>query len=322
MLLFVIYFLTKGALAPFREGIYEYAFGYAASVPLKELLPRFLLSLKEITAIDPVTWAAGIAGTLLFFLKKDRSGKISYFAFLAGGAAAVAMPRFFYGHYYLTFVPFLTLGAGLGAGRFDGKQSRSAAGLVFLAVVMAAAGTQARYLRMPAADLLQELYGWNPFYQSVALGSYLKAGAGRDGTAYIIGSEGQLLDYSGLSSPGRIFYFYPLMLPSTLRDTFRAETLAAIERTPPDYLVFVDATTSNFIHGTSDRYFLSRLFRLFSDYELVAISPFGSSSVLEGPALSGNLQLPDAHGAMLVFRRPDLRAPAAGMRFAKVMASL
>jgi hypothetical protein len=320
ILLFAAYFLAKGAIGPFWEGLYKYNVGYAATVSWMEMFPMFLSSMKEIMAVDPVTWAAGIAGILLFFLRKEFPAKLPYFAFLAGGAAAVALPRYFYGHYYLVLIPFLIIGAGFGAGQFMGEKSRFAAGLVFLAVVLAAAGTQVKYFRMSSAALLQNQYGANPFYQSVGLAEYLKTGTRRDGMVYIIGSEAQVLDYSGLRSPGRIFYFYPLMIPSALRAAFRAETLSAIQRTPPEYVVFVNARTSHFIAALFDRDFLSRLFRLFSDYQLVALSPFGSSAVLEAAALSANLQLLNSPGAMLVFRRTDRRAAGYSLSFGKLFA--
>lgn len=319
ILLFAAYFLIKGAFVPFWDGFYEYNAGYIEGFTLKEVSGLFLSSMKGILTIDPIPWAAGLAGLLLFIFKKGMPGKGPFLLFLAGGAAAVAMPRYFYSHYYLAFVPFLVIGAGLGAGLFTGKKTRVAAGLVLFAAVLAAAGMQTKYFRMPAAALLMDQYGGNPFYQSVALADYLKAGAGSDDTVYIIGSEPQLLDYSGLRSPGRFFYFYPLMTRSAHLDAFRAETLASLEREKPEYLVFVNAETSTLIRTLFDRAFLSRLFRFFSDYELIAVSPFGSSSVLEGAAIFGNLKTLNSIGSMLVFRRPGPRSPVTGVSFAKLL---
>ena len=108
------------------------------------------------------------------------------------------------------------------------------------------------------------------------------------------------------------------MTRSSLRDSYRAEELAALEHAMPEYLIFVNAETSHLISSLFDRVFLSRLFGLFSGYELVAVSPFGSSTVLEDAALAGNLQIMNATGSMLVFRRPGASAPATGINFGRL----
>ncbi len=51
---------------------------------------------------------------------------------------------------------------------------------------------------------------WIHVYQSVGLGEYLKTHSGSEATAFVIGSEPQILFYSGLISPTRFFYYYPL----------------------------------------------------------------------------------------------------------------
>jgi hypothetical protein len=319
ILLFALYFRAKGAYIPFWEGFYKYNAGYVEGFTLKELSGLFASSMKVKLAADPVPWAAGLAGFALFFSRKGLPGKLPHFLFLAAGVAAVAMPCYFYSHYFLVFMPFLVIGAGLGAGLFTEKRTRLAAELSLSVAVLAAAGTQVKYFRMPAAALLADQYANNPFYQSVSLAAYLKAGAGRDGTVYIIGSEAQLLDYSGLRSPGRFFYFYPLMSTSSLRESFRAETLSALERGMPEYAVFVNGVTSTLIKPPLDRVFLPRLFRLFADYELVALSPPGSSSVTEGAAIFRNLTALTSPVAMLVFRKPGRRPLVTGVTFAQLL---
>jgi hypothetical protein len=313
-------FLAAGAFDPFIEAVWRYNAGYVSAVSPAGMLKFFLSTMSRILKADPVTWAAGLAGIPVFLLAKRAPRKGLHLGLLAGGAAAVVLGKYFYGHYFLMFVPFLAVGAGLGAGRLGERLGAAAAAVPLLVAIAASGAWQSEYFRMPPAQLLAGLHGSNPFYQSVALGNYLRERATPDGRLFVIGSEAQLLTYSGMRAPGRIFYFYPLTVPTALRSAFRSETLSALGWTPPEYLVYSNTHASHLLDPVFDRQFLSILARVFSDYELVAVSPFGSDAVVQDPAGVADRALWNRPGTLMVFRRPGSGPPVSGILFGKILA--
>lgn len=306
-LLFMLYFAYKGAFYDFLTGYFTYNFSYIAGPTLEASLMRFLRAMRHIVEIDPFTWCAGVAGIFLFlFLSSNkRHYKWVFLSGAIGAALSVSMGKYFYTHYFIFFIPFLAIGAGLGVAHLLNGTKKTTVLALSAVVFVVNVGINVKYFKMSAKEVLRVSYGEDmPFYQSVALGDYLRKHAGPNGTAYIIGSEPQILFYSGLKSPTRFFYFYPLIMQAQFTSSFRAETLADLRGDMPDYLIFVNNYTSHFIN-TNKSPFLMELFQLFSRYRLVAISNAMFDEVISDGYSLRRMELITNHYTIHIFTQAE-----------------
>jgi 4-amino-4-deoxy-L-arabinose transferase-like glycosyltransferase len=284
VLLCTTYFYAHGALEAFWTGFLRYNAGYIGGPTMPQAVEFFMHSSTLILRGDPLPWLAGLGGIGLFLTTSARTRhKWLVVSLLAGAGISVALGRYFYRHYFIILIPFVSIGIGLGIARASTGRWKVAALTAASIALAGEAGMQARYCAMSSDSILQTTYGNQPFAQSVVIARYLRQqGACR--TAYIIGSEPQILFYAGLRSPTRFFYFYPLILETPLRDAFRKEALGELRRAMPDVLIYVNNPVSHYIPAQANDPFLLSLFRLFSGYRLVGLSVFGQNSILTDEA--------------------------------------
>ena len=305
ILICVTYFAARGGLSAFWEGFYSYNAGYMTGPSIQASYQMLARSITHIFRIDPVTWLAGFAGIIIFVLATSRSyHRWFYLAALSGASASVAMGKYFYLHYFIFMVPFLAIGAALGVGQLLKWRCKGVVIVCSLAILAVSVVSNARYFRMPAREILEISYNARmPFCQSLSLGNWLRAQAGMNGTVFIIGSEPQILFYAGITFPSRFFYFYPVMTPTQSIMFFRNELFNDLQRAMPDYLVFVNNPSSHLIRSPKGSIFIMNMFRLFSRYELVAVSSYWADQVLTDNRSLQNMGLIKNPNSMLVFRR-------------------
>jgi hypothetical protein len=302
-ILFIVYFSAKSALDAFWTGFLTYNFSYIAGPTIGQSFSFFLRQMGKILSTDPITWIAGSAGILLFLaLSQKKYSRWLFVSALAGAGTSVAMGKYYYGHYFIVFIPFLAIGIGLGLAQMSSRRMKTTGIVLSLVVLACTAGLNSRYFGMSSDQMLASCYGNLPFSQSVAISDYLKK-QGAGSSVYIIGSEPQILFYAGLKTPTRFFYFYPLIYPSTLREAFRAEVIDDLRNNMPDILIYVNHPTSHYISPSPNDRFLVDLFRLFSQYRLVALSVFGQDEVLVDESSLNNKALLTRIGALHVYKR-------------------
>lgn len=313
---FAAYFAAKGGLAAFWNDSFSYNFNYIAVLSWRQSLPILVNAINHILYLDPFTLIAGIVGGGVFLAGRARnSHKLYFLAGFVGTGFATAMGKYFYGHYFVFLLLFLSAGAGLGlASLMNGRLSKvSVAGAML--ILLASGFVLTPFFVMPAKNLLHICYGFSPFHQSVTLGQYLKKTSLPNATAYIIGSEPQILFYGGLTSPTRVFYFYPLMTQSRHLSKLRDETLAELQRCPPDYLITVNNHSSHFINSLQGNLFLIRLFHFFAPYRLTALSTYDHSGVITGLNELCDDKLLNNASSILVFKRPSGIVSPTGITF-------
>lgn len=301
ILAFILYFAYRGGLDDLWEASFTYNFSFVSGSPFQHTLFRFAVAIKDAINADPITWLAGLAG-ISFFLafSREKDHKRFFLFILIGAAVCVPMGRFFIQHYFIFFIPFLVIGAGLGVGQLlkSGMKSMIIMPLVIV-IFMISVFTNVKYYRMTERDFLQNTYGYAPFYQSTILGKHLRLPSGKDATVFIIGSEAEILFYSGLSSPVRFFDFYPLMVETKFRTLFRDEALYTVSDNMPDYLILVNERTSHFISGKDP--FIMSLMQLFSQYKLAAFIDDVSDEVIDYRPGMDVERLTSGDGNILVF---------------------
>jgi len=301
---FTLYFTANGAFHEFWEGFFVYNSSYVGEVPWAVASKRFLSRTAQIVESDPFLWSAATGGILLFLVSERRSFRRWFLtASLVGSFAATALGRYFYPHYYVVLLPFLAAAIGVGMSAPRKEVGRGLTHTLGTALFLASLVFQARFFTLPNDILLENLYGTNPFFQSTAVGGFLRSRATPDSTVFIVGSEAQILFYSGLRASSRIFYCYPLVTDSPLRRPFRGEVLESLESRPPRFVLLVNSVTSHMIVSARDEPYIRAIRALLSGYRSIGFSPFGSREVLCDPvAVRKGLQS-NAPGSIMVYER-------------------
>lgn len=280
LFLFILYFILKEGYSDFLACAFGYNLGYFSDPSIRDM-NRLVSVMPRIFRSDYITWTVGPAGIIVFVALAKKSYYIKFFlSLLAGALLSVATGKAFYPHYFLFLIPFMAMGLGLGAAQLLDRNFKKACYILVLTVLLVSVIVSIKYLRMSPEDIFEMSYGGvMPFHQSISISNYLKSQTNKDSTVYIIGSEPQILFYSGLKSPGRFFYFYPLMVQTKYKDTYREEAIITLRNNMPDYLILVNNPTSHLISNPDP--FLIALSRLFfSKYELLAISNPKSDKII------------------------------------------
>ncbi len=318
--LFALYFAAKGGFAAFWRDAFSYNFGYVAVLSWRQSMPILDIAMKGILHLDPFTWIAGLVGGAVFLAGRARIAQKCYLlAGTVGAAFATMAGKYYFGHYFIFLLPFLSAAAGLGlASVMESWLSRVS--VIGAALVVLASGfVLTPFLTMPHRNLLHLCYGITPFFQSVELAHHLKSTSPPHSTAYIIGAEPQILFYSGFTSPTRTFYAYPLVMPTRYLSRLREEVFADLERHPPDYVIIVNRFSPFAANSPQGYEFLSRLFGFFAPYRLTAVSAYDPSRlIIDGNELHDRGLLMHV-GSLLVFKRPSGAATTGSITFGGLM---
>ncbi len=256
--LMCLHMWLKGALADMFYWAVTFSGQYATRIPWTGENGQlggqdyFMFALKAATKNYLYFWLiAGLGLVLSFFVKNEKNNwykkigllLIAIFSFLT------ITPSFsFYGHYWLMLVPALALcfGAAFYA-VFKLSHSNNMVAWVmaitpaFLLIINIT--TLNKYYFTARKDIPKVVagtYGGNPFNEAYEMGKYIKARAKPNDQLILIGSEPQLLIYTGLKSATRHAYFSYLMQDSTMLNikTWQQEFEQDIINKKPRFIVF------------------------------------------------------------------------------------
>ena len=97
------------------------------------------------------------------------------------------------------------------------------------------------------------MYRLNPFPESIKIAEYIKAHTNKDDRIAVIGSEPQIYFYAGRKSATGYLYTYGLMEAHSYASKMQLEFIKEIETSRPQYMVFVNVTTSWLPEPDSDQ---------------------------------------------------------------------
>jgi hypothetical protein len=113
------------------------------------------------------------------------------------------------------------------------------------------------------SQVSREIYGRNPFPESVEIARYIRERTQPGERAAVIGSEPQIYFYSGRRSATGSIYTYPRMELQPYASAMQRQMIREIEAADPRYLVFVSATRSWLVRPGSDQ----TIFGWFEPYQ-------------------------------------------------------
>ena len=244
---------SAGVFDRFSFWVFSYAREYVTAQPLAEGGLALKTAGIRMVVDAPGVWLLAALGLVALLRWKDQKAVLVLIAFLAASVAA-ACPGFYFRHHY--FIPLLAAAALLvgTAIQFVASVVAAKAGRVTATALAACvfAGAAAHALVHQRAMLFQsspqqvsrQLYGANPFPESIEIARYIRETSSPSARIAVIGSEPQIYFYSGRRSATGHIYTYGLMEPQPFAETMQREMIAEIEGANPEFLVFVGIAAS------------------------------------------------------------------------------
>jgi 4-amino-4-deoxy-L-arabinose transferase-like glycosyltransferase len=168
-------------------------------------------------------------------------------AWLVASALGISVGGYFRGHYYVQAIPPLAVLGGRGATLVARRQPRPQVFAIALALAAGAWGIIVApwyYIYGTPEQKIDRIYGGCPFAESIPVAAYLRQHSVLQDTAFVFGSEPQILYYAARRSASRYIFAYPLMTPFPDTRERQREVIEELTSRPPRFLVYVHSEGS------------------------------------------------------------------------------
>jgi hypothetical protein len=240
----------------------SYAAQYASQVPLNQGAERFFDAFNDVAA--PAVWLwllAGVGLTALFWDRKSRCNSFFTLAFLLFSFLALCPGLLFRQHYFILLLPAVSMLVGVGVSATRRALSiHSTTWLVpaipiaaFLLALFASIYQQRAFLfELDPTAVCRTVYGSNPFPEAIPIADYISQHSSPNARIAVLGSEPEIYFYAHRHSATGFIYTYGLMEDQKYASDMQRQMIDEIEKTQPDYLVFVRVPVSWLVHPHSD----------------------------------------------------------------------
>jgi hypothetical protein len=278
-----LWFSFKGAFYSYWAGLYVYNQSYSSLNNIWNALGNFLGSLQFILYLDAGSWIAGCLGLMALGLSQAGAyHKWLILAPLAGSLISVSLGGFYFPHYFLMVIPYSAMAAGVGGSAFGVRGANHIGKWLLAMLLIVGVINNLRFSAKSSDEKFRIVYGSDLFSRSLTVGRFLRSQSNKNEKVFVSGSEAQILFYSSLSGSSRFYYYYPLTMPSSLRDEFRTELISSIAGNPADYLIRVNNPSSLFNTSFAPDKFDDYMESIYSSYRPIGISLEGSSKISTG----------------------------------------
>lgn len=232
----------------------QYAREYASLLPIRTAPHQFANGFQPVFDSSVLVWLFGAAGLVLILARRHLGDwKATGGALFLAGLLATCPGFYFRGHYFLVVMPgmallnaelFLALGSKL-------KILRHPAWAIALPICLFCfpmgnllARNYEFWFDASVPTATRQLYGSNPFAESVEIARYLKQNTKPSDTIAVLGSEPEIYFLAQRHSASGYIYTYAFTEPQPLAARMRHEFISEIEAARPAYVVFVNLSTS------------------------------------------------------------------------------
>jgi len=236
-----------GVFERFWFWTFDYAKHYVSLVPLQYAILNFINEFFPILSSAICLWTlAGIGFFCLFRVSRFRKKSLFVIVFLIFSFLSVCIGFYFRPHYFILFLPAVSLLIGVGAvsvceicTRYKFSLLAESMPLIFTFVVLFfTLYQQWDYFFISApTDISRNFYGGNPFVESLEIASFIELNSQKGDTIAILGSEPQIYFYSKRLSASSYVYVYPLMEPHPYASKMQEEMISQIEQANPKFLI-------------------------------------------------------------------------------------
>ena len=170
--------------------------------------------------------------------------------FLLCSLASVSVGFYFREHYFIQLLPALALLTGIAVSRglhllrhdttIELFLALAILGLYAIAVGAALIGNGPVWLGMTPAEAMRTVCGTTLFAEAARAADYIRKNSPPDARIAVLGSEPEIYFYARRRAATGHIYMYPLMEPHSFALKMQQDMIAEIERTRPEFLVYVD----------------------------------------------------------------------------------
>jgi 4-amino-4-deoxy-L-arabinose transferase-like glycosyltransferase len=277
-----LFYWLYGTFGKFWFWTFTYAHKYTTNMTLSHGWVLLRNNLNPIIKESSPVWLLAIIGMIaVIILKRYRHWAVFSIGLFIFSFLAVCPGLYFRNHYFIFILPVLAASAGLGLTAIDALFQKLlpaalrviVTGVVGLAVIGYTLYDQRGYLfNLSPDDVCREVYGANPFPQSLPIADFIRNNSDQNDTVAVFGSEPQIYFYSGRRSITPYIYMYPLMEPNPFAENMQKEIIAQVETVKPDFIILVRVSTSWSVLPESKTLIFEWLTRYIEDsYETVGL---------------------------------------------------
>lgn len=255
---FIMY--RGGVFANFWFWCFTYSGKYVSRLSLMDGLPVFSRMARTMVKHFTVFWILGVTGFLMLILTQIKSlpsridDKRLFILLLFIFSFLSITPGFYFReHYFVLVIPAISIAAAYCAElltsalitKFQRKIFYVLPAAVLLLSMLFTFTVQGElYFKLPPDQVSRKIYGLNPFVESLKIAEYLKSHAAEGDRIAILGSEPQILFYSGIPSATGYIYVYGLMEDQPFNLQMQKGMASEIEKVSPAFIVFVNIPVS------------------------------------------------------------------------------
>lgn len=237
---------SAGVFEKFWFWTIKYAGQYGSQVSFPEGLQIFAGHFWSSVGTAWPIWALAAVGllTCVFSPAIRGPGFLTAFAFFS--ALAVCPGFYFRPHYFILFLPAVSLlaGATVVAVREALQTGASNIRVILLLIFTLCLGwplwsERDFFFERSVAEANRMVNGTNPFPESIKIADYIRAETTPSDTIAVLGSEPQIYFYAQRRSATGYIYTYSLMEPQPYARQMQQEMIREIETARPKFLVLV-----------------------------------------------------------------------------------
>jgi len=257
----ILWMAKAGSFTDFWFWTVQYARAYTATSTLASGWHNFTYSFIEIMKVQFPLWLlAGFAGIFLCIKKSRCADWFFVVGLLLFSFLSVCPGWYFRGHYFILFLPAVSIVTGAGihsAGHFFSSTSSARFSAFIPAVLFLVAITGSFYLErdnffvFTPVGVSRATYGGDPFPEALQIADYIKNNTAQNDKIAVLGSEPEILFYADRLSATGYIYMYGLMEDQPFAERMQTQMIREIEAARPKYFVVVNVDTSWVIRKSS-----------------------------------------------------------------------
>lgn len=264
ILSFFLIIAVKGSFQDMIFWTYEIPKNYVSKIPFDDGVKYFTYTKDAILQNYKFFWYHSLLAIILCFLK-TVSWKQKFFGvtLLAFSFFTIVPGFYFYGHYWIQTIPGLSIVAGLTyyaiislANNFFKFQNLKYVylGVFVILTYSHISALKAYYFKPNYERILRNVYGNNPFPESMEIGNWINANSKPEDNIVLLGSEPQIYFYTKKHSPSRHAYFAAIVDNVPQHKEWQREFVKDVEKANPRYLIYFNHSISLFVQPNTDRY--------------------------------------------------------------------
>ena len=264
ILSFFLIIVAKGSFQDMIFWTYEIPKNYVSKIPFDDGVKYFTYTKDAILQNYKFFWYHSLLAIILCLLK-TVSWKQKFFGvtLLAFSFFTIVPGFYFYGHYWIQTIPGLSIVAGLTyytiislANKFIKFQNLKYVylGVFVILTYSHVSALKAYYFKPNYERILRNVYGTNPFPESMEIGNWINANSKPEDNIVLLGSEPQIYFYTKKHSPSRHAYFAAIVDNVPQHKEWQREFVKDVKKAKPRYLIYFNHPISLFVQPNTDKY--------------------------------------------------------------------